>query len=156
VKGAILLPFLLVLVALPCLAREALPRNPFWPQGVSGRRYPISAEPRFRLDVQTPATNDVKAVGAELFGEGSSAADPTDDPIWAGATKALRFGSTLNFQTAERTQSAVTINGRIYAVGELVSVNYVGHRFTWRIESLSSDGKIRLKRITYRNIGLNQ
>jgi len=133
---------------------EDLPRNPFWPQGYDGKRYPISAEPRYHLShrrgVSTNSlalANSAATSAAGLFDESSN------DAIWSEALATLRFGATLAFSDSDRTQAAIEINDRVYAVGDLVSTNFKGHRLTWRVESFSSEGKVALKRLTYRKIG---
>ena len=40
------------------------------------------------------------------------------------------------------------INTEAKAVGELVTINYGGMRYSWRVESVTSDGKVKLKRIS--------
>jgi len=141
-------------------ADEILPRNPFWPVGYNGKRYPISAEPRLKYGHMTATgTNGVAEVSGEATGDAAYAMgvgnDLTEDPIWGDAVATLRFGATLAYADNDRSQSAIAINGRIYAVGDLVSINFKGHRLTWRVENLSSEGKITLKRLTYRKIGPN-
>jgi len=135
-------------------AEGELPRNPFWPQDYEGTRYAISAVPRFKPKPPEPVeTNIVKKSAIQQ--SPSQKTDLTEDPVWNEAVKSLHFGSTLGFCANGKSQAAVLINDRVYAVGDLVSANFTGRRFTWKIESLSTDGKIKLKRITYRKIETN-
>ena len=46
----------------------------------------------------------------------------------------------------------MTINGNIYADGDLVSANVNGLRFTWRVKGLTETGTLRLQRIRMREI----
>jgi len=151
---------------------EILPRNPFWPQGYEGVRYPITLEPRFKPEpiAEPPPVVSTNAVSNAVAGVVSNAVsdavsaraaakarlrDPLEDPIWTNAVKSLDFGATVSYSGGGKTLASISINDRVYDVGDLVSSNFESHRFTWRIESLSSDRKLKLKRINYRKIGTN-
>jgi len=165
-KSLLLSAWCLAMGVAPSVVRaddEILPRNPFWPQGYEGTRYPITLEPRFkptpeempvvRTNVVTRASLAAAAARAEA--ERKKLDDPLENPVWTNAVKVLDFSASLSFTSNGQSKAAVMINNRAYAVGDLVSENCGDTRFTWRIESLSSDGKIKLKRITYRKIGTN-
>jgi len=147
-------------------ADEALPRNPFWPQDYESMRYPITLEPRIKPEPMPERKSPVVTTNAVLLARQAASAakaeaekkrraDPLENPVWEKAVKVLRFGSTMNYCENGRSQAAIAINDRTYAVGDLLSANFEDCRFTWRLESLSTDGKIKLKRITYRKIGTN-
>jgi len=169
-KCLVLSAWCLVLGVAPSVARadaENLPRNPFWPQNYEGMRYPIGLEPRFKpepeIERQAPVVTTNAAILAKQAASAAQAeeamkkrADPLEDPVWEKAVKTLEFGATMSFSSNGVSRAAVSINDRIYSVGDLISSNHEDHRFTWRVESLSSDGKIKLKRINYRKIGTNQ
>ena len=44
------------------------------------------------------------------------------------------------------------INGRVYSDGDLVSANFEGMRFTWRVKSLSDSGTLKLQRVRMRSL----
>jgi len=155
-----------------------LPRNPFWPQGYDGTRYPITTEPRIKP--QTAPVDQLNGIGDKgaANGEGprlsaidaealakrqaeeaarqaAEAARQAEDRVWGNARKALKFGATLNFSIGESDRTTVIINKRSYAAGDYVSANVGEERFTWRVESITSDGKLRLKRIKHITIQRN-
>jgi len=157
--------FLFALTA--CPAADEAPRNPFWPIGYEGARHPISAEPRLRPEPKAePAQTDAPArtdTGAQADekpasepAESAASAESTEEKLWAEALKAMDFGSALNFSSAKRSGAAVTINGRCYGVGDLVSKTVGDRRFTWSVESIAPDGKLKLKRLQHRSLGKNE
>jgi len=151
-----------------CPAEDELPRNPFWPQDFEGERHPITIEPRFKpkpkeLPVRKPAadrlraaapTNRVSAAQAALAA--AEQKRQLEEKLWAEARRTLNFGSAFSFNSGKQSTTAVTINGRSYVVGDLVSKNVGDNRFTWSVESVSADGKLKLKRLKYRSLKTNE
>jgi len=139
---------------------DTLVRNPFWPQGYEGLRYPITTEPRVKpkpkpkptqAETVRKAVKDgrTQAAAAEKAAREREAARlAEEDRRWQVARSALAFGGIMSFKGPGGTrQTAVTINDRIYAPGDLVSANCGGMRFTWKVEDISSKGKIKLRRV---------
>lgn len=136
--------------ALPLLLAATIPlRNPFWPVGYHGSNEAISDAPRVR--VAAPAhEDDTRTSAAAAAAAAQSAADaPTDDRRWAKARKTLKIGGVLRVSGADARQ-AVAINGKIYADGDLVSVNHDGCRFTWRVQGVTDNKTLRLVRVRLR------
>ena len=133
-------------------------RNPFWPVGYTGEREAIVDEPRIKLaaaaeetaaeDTQTSVTAEaIAAAEAEAADNGQGL-----DRLWIKARKALKIGSTLKLGGNDGRQ-AVTINGKIYGDGDLISFNHNGYRFTWRIRQLTDNNTLKLLRIRARELG---
>ena len=133
-------------------------RNPFWPVGYMGEREPIVDEPRVKVAVaaaEETAEEDTKtSVTAEAIAE-AAAQEQEDgqglDRLWIKARKQLKIGSTLKLGGDGRHQ-AVTINGKIYAGGDLVSFNHNGYRFTWRVRELTDNNTLKLVRVKAREL----
>jgi len=149
------------------------PRNPFWPQDYEGIRHPITTEARVKPKPKQTATAKAAAkakaraaaqqkadqarkappdadAAAEAAAKAREAARRAEeDRRWQAARHTLRFGGTMGFNGA---RSAITINDRIYSPGDYISCNHGDLRFTWKIEALSNDGKITLRRIKYGTI----
>ena len=130
-------------------------RNPFWPVGYNGEREAISPEPKFATKSETaPKEEDVKT-GLEI----ASAAERetavlggSENRMWIAARKSLKFsGNSLRINGRESRQ-AIMINGRVYSDGDLVSANFEGMRFTWRVKSLSDSGTLKLQRVRMRSL----
>ena len=146
-----------VLLATALLATIPL-RNPFWPVGYTGEREPIVDEPRVKVAVaaaEETAEEDTKtSVTAEAIAE-AAAQELEDgqglDRLWIKARKQLKIGSTLKLGGDGRHQ-AVTINGKIYAGGDLVSFNHNGYRFTWRVRELTDNNTLKLVRVKAREL----
>lgn len=146
-----------VLLATALLATIPL-RNPFWPVGYMGEREPIVDEPRVKVAVaaaEETAEEDTKtSVTAEAIAE-AAAQEQEDgqglDRLWIKARKQLKIGSTLKLGGDGRHQ-AVTINGKIYAGGDLVSFNHNGYRFTWRVRELTDNNTLKLVRVKAREL----
>lgn len=144
-----------VLVAV--LAATLPLRNPFWPVGYEGEREIISDEPRVQAKapveaIPEPAVAETAtAVVAPPVDAAALAAEEENraSRLWVAARKTLRIGGTLKLEGAENRQ-AVSINGRIYSDGDLVSVNHEDRRFTWRVKGLSQGGTLKLQRIKFR------
>jgi len=172
-------PFLsaaFLLLAATCLAAEERVRNPFWPQGFEGMRYPISAQPRYptRPDSALEAallpptlkpgetlktvTNSIGRVMQVVESENET--NPTDgaartpqqveDDQWKTARQLLHHANTLSFEEGGRRRQSVVINGRVYADGDLVSVNSEANRFTWIVRGVTTNGTLRVERLKKR------
>ena len=132
-------------------------RNPFWPVGYTGEREPIVDEPHVKVAAATDDTSeeDTKtSVTAEAIA--AAEADAADngqglERLWVKARKALKIGSTLKIG-GDGGRQAVTINGKIYADGDLVSFNHNGYRFTWRVKQLTDNNTLKLIRIKAREL----
>lgn len=146
--------FLLLAAA---MAATAPVRDPFWPVGYEGARYPISAEPRFasetslKTETEEPVvpvkTNIVVAVDAgEEWARRAEAArlKLEMDKRWAAAVKQLKFGGVVEMREGP---SAVLINGRARAEGDYVRFDHDGHRFIWRVARSATEQKLRLDRV---------
>jgi len=138
------------------------PRNPFWPQGYEGVYYPITCEPRVKPKPKPKAVPRAVKVEAErkteqtLQKQADAAAQAREaarraeeNRLWQTARDSLSFGGTMGYYVNGRQETAITINGRTYVPDDLVSSNCNGLRFTWRIKSVSSDGKISLQRVKF-------
>lgn len=140
-------------LALLLLAATIPLRNPFWPVGFSGEREAIADAPRIKVAAEAPAAEDdtKTSVTAEAIAEAAQAADDAQatERRWVKARKSLRIGSVLTTSGADARQ-AVTINGGIYADGDLVSVNHDGYRFTWRVQGVTDNKTLRLLRVRLR------
>ncbi len=128
-------------------------RNPFWPIGHVGTREPIVDAPRVKVASEAPATDeDTKtSITAESIAEAAREADDAQavERRWVKARKSLRIGSILKM-SGTRSRQAITINGGIYADGDLVSVNHEGYRFTWRVKEVTDSKTLRLIRVRIR------
>ena len=143
---------------LPIALLATIPlRNPFWPIGYTGDREPIVDEPRVKIAAQTEEATeeDTKtSVPAEaIAAPEAEAADNGQglDRLWIKARKALRIGGTVKIG-GEDGRQAVTINDKIYADGDLVSFNYNGYRFTWKVRELTDNNTLKLLRIKAREL----
>ena len=145
-----------LLLATALLATIPL-RNPFWPVGYTGDREPILDEPHVKIaaasedsteeDTKTSVTAEaIAAAEAEEADNGQGL-----DRLWIKARKALKIGSTLK-AGGEDGRQAVTINGKIYADGDLVSFNHNGYRFTWRVKQLTENNTLKLLRVKAREL----
>ena len=132
-------------------------RNPFWPVGYTGEREAIVDEPRLKVVTtaeETTAEDTRTSVTAEAIAAAEAeAADNGQglDRLWIRARKALKIGSTLKLGGNDGRQ-AVTINGKIYGDGDLISFNHNGYRFTWRIKQLTDNNTLKLLRIKAREL----
>ncbi len=128
-------------------------RNPFWPIGHVGTREPIVDAPRVKVASEAPATDeDTKtSITAESIAEAAREADDAQavERRWVKARKSLRIGSILKM-SGTRSRQAITINGGIYADGDLVSANHEGYRFTWRVKEVTDSKTLRLIRVRIR------
>lgn len=127
-------------------------RNPFWPVD-----YEYSIE-----DLESITTNPVVEVVTSYEDEGSltaakakAAAELAKSSMiissrtWTEATKELHFrGKTTIFnpETGKR-KTAFYINGNTYGIGDLISVNHNGRRFTWRIQQRTDMETLKLEQV---------
>lgn len=132
-------------------------RNPFWPVGYVGEREAIVDEPRHKIvaseneaseeDTKTSVTAEAIAAAEADEAENSQGLDR----LWIKARKALKIGNTIKLGDNNGRQS-VTINGKIYADGDLVSFNHNGYRFTWRVKQLTGNNTLKLLRVKAREL----
>ena len=132
-------------------------RNPFWPVGYTGEREAIVDDPHIKVAAaaEEASEEDTKtSVTAEAIA--AAEADEAEsgqglDRLWIKARKALRIGSTLKIG-GDGGRQAVTINGKIYADGDLISFNHNGYRFTWRVKQLTENNTLKLLRVKAREL----
>ena len=141
------------------LAAATIPlRNPFWPVGHPGEREAIADTPRIKVAVEAPSSDDdtKTSVSDEAIAEAAQAADDAQaaERRWAKARKSLKIGSVMRISGDEEARQAVTINGHVYADGDLVSSNHDGWRFTWRVQGVTENKTLRLVRIRARELDL--
>ena len=142
---------------LPLFIAATIPlRNPFWPIGYIGEREAISDKPKIEVKTTAESANeeDTKtAVNAESI----AAAEEADDNqygnrLWVQARKALKIGGTMRTKDKEGSHQSVMINGKIYADGDLISMNLDGKRYTWKVKNLTEGGTLKLQRIKCRDL----
>ena len=143
-------------VAIVLAAAGMALRNPFWPVGWDGEREVISPEPRFSPKAegqQEREDDDVKTGLEATSSEEGMLQGNFENRLWIAAKKQLKFdGSTIRTTDAGKSRQAVTINGRVYCDGDLVSVNFNSMRFTWRVKSLTESRTMKLQRVRVRRI----
>ena len=126
-------------------------RNPFWPIGYEGEREEISAEPRVTVKAAPEAKDEAEETAKAQQETRQMIMERATSRNWAAARKSLRIGGTvLARQPDGSTKSSVFINGRDYVDNDLVSVNFEGQRFTWRVTGLTGSGTLKLKRVRVR------
>lgn len=142
---------------LPLFIAATIPlRNPFWPIGYIGEREAISDKPKIEVKTTAESANeeDTKtAVNAESI----AAAEEADDNqygnrLWIQARKALKIGGTMRTKDKVGSHQSVMINGKIYADGDLISMNLDGKRYTWKVKNLTEGGTLKLQRIKCRDL----
>lgn len=131
-------------------------RNPFWPIGYVGEREAISEKPKIEVKAPSESVSEEDTKTA-LNAESLAAAEEADDSqygnrLWIAARKSLRIGGTMRTKDADGSHQSVMINGRIYADGDLVSVNLDDKRFTWKVKNLTEGGTLKLQRIKCRDL----
>ena len=125
-------------------------RNPFWPIGYEGEREEISAEPRVAVKAAAEAKEETQTARAQQETRQLDMAREASRH-WIAARKSLRIGGTvLARQPDGSMRSSVFINGRDYVDNDLVSANFEGHRFTWRVTGLTGSGTLKLQRVRVR------
>lgn len=143
---------------IPLLLAATIPlRNPFWPVGYAGEREPISDKPRIEIKTtaETATEEDTKtSVTAEAIAAANEAADDRQftSKLWIAARKELKIGGTMRTRDDKGGHQSVTINGRIYGDGDLISFNHEGRRFTWRVKGLTDGGTLKLVRVRVRDL----
>lgn len=143
---------------IPLLVAATIPlRNPFWPVGYVGDREPITDKPKIEIKTtsETSTEEDTKtSVTAEAIAAANEAADDGQytSRLWIAARKELKIGGTMRTKDDNGSRQSVTINGRIYGDGDLISFNHEGRRFTWRVKNLTEGGTLKLVRVRVREI----
>ena len=67
---------------------------------------------------------------------------------WAAARATLKFGGRVKLREDDSIQNtSVVINGKVYSDGDLISITHDSRRFTWRVEGLSDNNKLKLVRV---------
>lgn len=143
---------------IPLMIAATIPlRNPFWPVGYIGEREPITDKPKIEIKTTSESTEeeDTKtSVTAEAIAAANEAADDQQftSRLWIAARKELKIGGTMRTMDDNGGHQSVTINGRIYGDGDLISFNHEGRRFTWRVKNLTEGGTLKLVRVRVREI----
>ena len=125
-------------------------RNPFWPIGYEGEREEISDKARIAVKAAAEAKEETQTAKAQQEIRQIDMERETSRN-WIAARKSLKIGGTaLAKQPDGSIRSSVFINGRDYIDDDLVSVNFEGNRFTWRVSGLTGGGTLKLKRVRVR------
>lgn len=139
------------MTAAPAIVAALLLRNPFWPIGYEGEREEISAEPRVVVKAAPEAKDEKEETARAQQETRQMIMERATSRNWAAARKSLRIGGTVFARQPDgSTKSSVFINGRDYVDNDLVSVNFEGQRFTWRVTGLTGSGTLKLKRVRVR------
>ena len=133
------------------LSAAMMLRNPFWPIGYEGEREEISAEPRVVVKAAPEAKDEKEETARAQHETRQMIMERATSRNWAAARKSLRIGGTVFARQPDgSTRSSVFINGRDYVDNDLVSVNFEGQRFTWRVTGLTGSGTLKLQRVRVR------
>ena len=128
-------------------------RNPFWPIGHDGVKETISAEPKIVIaaDSDETAAADTATAPANAHDAAPTAAPAAhavSSSDWAKARRTLRISGTTTVTDRQGGKRySVIINGLTYGNGDLISINYNGRRFTWRVQGLKEGGTVKLVRL---------
>ena len=126
-------------------------RNPFWPIGYEGEREEISAEARVTVKAPPAEVKEETETAKSQQETRQKAMERSTSRNWVAARKSLRIGGTVLAKEPDgSTRSSVFINGRDYVDGDLVSINFENHRFTWRVTGLTGTGTLKLERVRAR------
>ncbi len=132
------------------LIAALLLRNPFWPIGYEGEREEISAEARVTVKAVQETKEEAQTARAEQETR-PRAMEQATSRNWIAARRTLRIGGTVFAKQPDgSTRSSVFINGRDYVDNDLISINYEGRRFTWRVTGLTDNGTLKLERVRAR------
>ena len=132
------------------LIAALLLRNPFWPIGYEGDREEISAEARVTVKAVQETKEEDQTARAEQETR-QRALEQATSRNWIAARRTLRIGGTVFAKQPDgSTRSSVFINGRDYVDNDLISINYEGRRFTWRVTGLTDNGTLKLERVRAR------
>lgn len=144
--------------ALLLLLAATIPlRNPFWPIGYNGVREIITDEPRVEIKVtsEDEAKKDVEtSVNAETIAaaraqaEAEASQGDATDRLWIAARKSLKIGGIVKIGDRQ----SITINGNVYADGDIVAAIHEDCRFFWRVRGLTENGTLQLLRLRYTEI----
>ena len=130
------------------LVAALLLRNPFWPIGYEGEREEISAEMRITVKAEPEPKGNTQTAKAQQKSRQEVKEKKATIQNWVAARKTLRIGGTVFAKEPDgSTRSSVYINGRDYVDNDLVSVNFDGYRFTWRVTGLTENGTLKLERV---------
>lgn len=126
-------------------------RNPFWPIGYDGQRQPITAEPIVEIRPTVNEGEDTATAVSEATVVVSEQELSTRN--WVEARKTLRVEGRSTVTAPDGTKRhSVTINRLTYGDGDLISTNYDGRRYTWRIEGLTEGETLKLVRVRARDL----
>ncbi len=145
------------------LAAATIPlRNPFWPVGYHGKAETISDEPRIQITVDSTAENEeASRTSANDETLAAAAAEQDLDDVqmmnrrWIEARKSLKIGGMMKAMD-DKSRQSISINGRIYGNGDLISTNHDGYRFTWRVKGLTDSKTLKLVRLRARELDENE
>ena len=127
-------------------------RNPFWPVDFDYDEKDLQAITTVPIVDVTQATAEdeertaATACAAAALAMSSRVISPR---TWSDATKLLRFkGKTtvVDVMTGKK-RTAFFINGNTYGIGDFISVNHEGHRFTWRLRQRTDLDTLMLEQI---------
>jgi len=128
-------------------------RNPFWPIGYVGVKEVITAEPRVKIAVSTKVEDDPQIDSDDIDAAPDAAGELATPQIWKEACKTLAVENPLIAKTQfGGRRSSVSINGKVYADGDYISVTHAGKRFTWKMLGLNDSYVLKLTRIRVRNV----
>ena len=140
----------------PAAAPEFQPtdplRNPFWPVDFDYDEKDLQSITTVPIvDLNQPTPEDEERIGASAAAAAALARSSRviSARSWAEATKALHFKgktSIVDVMTGKR-RTAFFINGNTYGIGDFISVNHEGHRFTWRIRQRTDMETLMLEQI---------
>ncbi|MBO7720996.1 MAG: hypothetical protein J6T01_01165 [Kiritimatiellae bacterium] len=127
-------------------------RNPFWPVEFDYEEndlQPITTVPM--VDVTARVSEDEERAAATAGAAAAIARTSKTISLksWSDATKALHFkGKTTVVEVMTgKKRTAFFINGNTYGIGDFISVNHDGHRFTWRIRQRTDMETLMLEQI---------
>ena len=159
----------------PAEPAEAGVRNPFWPITISPEVRerpkpaavdpaklppPVTAAERAARDAAKAAVEKAakeaaeKAAAEKAAKEAAARAEAErkkreiSSVHWAAARATLKFGGRVKLREDDSIQNtSVVINGKVYSDGDLISITHDSRRFTWRVEGLSDNNKLKLVRV---------
>ena len=127
-------------------------RNPFWPVDFDYDEKDLQAITTEPIVDVTQMTNEDEEKTAATAGVAAALAKSSrviSPRTWSDATKLLHFkGKTtvVDVMTGKK-RTAFFINGNTYGIGDFISVNYEGHRFTWRLRQRTDLETLMLEQI---------
>jgi len=127
-------------------------RNPFWPTDFEYTEkdlQPITTVPMVDINARPTESEDkagVTGAAVAALARNTRVVSPRN---WSEAAKKLHFRgktSVVDVMTGVK-RTAFFINGNTYGVGDLISVNHEGRRFTWRIRQRADTKTLRLEQV---------